>query len=194
MHAHTIRAPAARSLSLSQIGDNGPIGMSIERMILAEEAMRQLERALASERDEALDSDPSAKTLLAEVTDIKGADSLNSDVRLLAGARAELCGANAAAPFLALCDGDFLRETLEENKTAAPSSLSSASAPTLAKPLATTGGATGAPLLAQPGVAAAAAATAHAAAGTKAKAQPAADGGAPPSCARDECVECVETE
>ena len=88
--------------------------------------MRQLERALASERDESLDSDPSTKTLLLEVTQggkgEAGAEASNADVRQLAGARAALCGANAAAPFLALCDGDFLRETLGQPRHAASAS------------------------------------------------------------------------
>ena len=110
--------------------------------------MRQLERAFAAEREAPFDADPSATTLLAEVTkpvrplrdmqpSAEGRTSAaesevdpQREVRRLVGARAVLCGANAAAPFLALCDGDFLRETLSDGTREAISAR-----PPLARPL-----------------------------------------------------------
>ena len=105
------------------LGGSSAGGMSIERMILAEKAMRQLERAFAAECDETLDSDPSASGFLAEVTKPTSEDEGEGCdlAQMLAGEPVELCSGVGAIPFLALCDGDFLRETLGQATAEPPS-------------------------------------------------------------------------
>ena len=78
--------------------------MSIERLMLAEEALRELEVDLARDL-RGRDENASALAAALRNVDADADDSATSD--LLAEVAA--ADADATSPFLALCDNDFLR-------------------------------------------------------------------------------------